>query len=468
MPRPCLVTLAVLAAVLPVRTHAQEADSLRPAPDSAPPDFLRRRPALALGEALLINVVVNRVDAYVGGQDWARVRPVDWSRNFRLGWEWDENEFGTNMFAHPYHGALYFNSGRSNGLTYWESVPLAFLGSATWEFLGEKYRPSLNDFFMTSFGGITLGEVFFRVGASIRDNRRHGGERLLREIAALPFDPMGGLNRLFRGEWGRIGANPLEHDQGLFVLRLGGGWRVTSDTGVTNTISSSPTLRADLSYGDRFLRPYRHPFDVFNVRMQLSPGGGGLTNLRASGRLYGLDVTRADGKHRHLFEINQRYDLLQNPAIRYGAQSVEFGFASQWRIKGNFTARTDLFAGLNVLGALDAPYGGVGERTYDFGPGGGLRFDIAFEHRGVPFLTLIGRTEYIHSVSGAKADHVVGFGGTELDLPVARGLGIGLHTLVYTRRSRYSDRPVESRDIPEIRLLLNWTQSVRHSVADQR
>ena len=70
------------------------------------------------------------------------------------------------MFAHPYHGGLYFNAGRSNGLTFWESAPLAFLGSWTWEYLGETHRPALNDFFMTSFGGIALGEVFHRVATT--------------------------------------------------------------------------------------------------------------------------------------------------------------------------------------------------------------------------------------------------------------------------------------------------------------
>ena len=124
--------------------------------DSVP----KPRPLLAVGEALAINLFVNRVDAWVFKDDWAQTGPKYWSRNLRLGWEWDEDAFPTNMFAHPYHGGLYFNAGRSNGLGYFESVPIAFMGSWTWEYLGETYRPSLNDWFMTSFGGISWARCF--------------------------------------------------------------------------------------------------------------------------------------------------------------------------------------------------------------------------------------------------------------------------------------------------------------------
>lgn len=154
---------------------------------------------LAVSEALVLNVVVNRVDAWLLNQAWAQNAGADsWARNFRLGWSWDEDNFTTNMFAHPYHGGMYFNAGRANGLSFWESAPLTFLGSWTWEFLGEVERPSLNDFFMTTFGGLALGEMFHRVAASLRDNTARGSARWWRELGSLPFDPIGGLNRLAR------------------------------------------------------------------------------------------------------------------------------------------------------------------------------------------------------------------------------------------------------------------------------
>src|SRR6266478_997005 len=78
---------------------------------------------------------------------------------------------------------------------------------------------------MTSFRGITLGEVFHRISATIRDNRATGRGRTLREIAALPRDPIGSLNRLVRGQWRARGVNPPEHDPGSYVFRIGVGAR---------------------------------------------------------------------------------------------------------------------------------------------------------------------------------------------------------------------------------------------------
>jgi hypothetical protein len=415
------------------------------------------RPLLAIGEVALINVFVNRVDAWGFNQDWARSGTRTWWNHLKLGWEWDEDAFFTNMFSHPYHGALYFNAGRSNGMGYFESVPIAFFGSWTWEYFGEKYRPSLNDWFMTSFGGITLGEMFHRVGASIRDNSATGGDRILREIAALPVDPIGGFNRLLRGQWTARGPNPPEHAPKDYALRVGGGLRfakrLTADSGLTRM----GTLLVDLLYGDQVTQEYRNPFDVFNVRLVLVSNGG-INALRASGRLYGTNLNDPTRRNRHMLAINQRYDFYKNPAQSAGGQSVEIGINSRWLIgsKG-FGIRTALFGDGILLGAIDAPGTGLGKRNYDFGPGVGARWELALEKHGARFLRLFSQLEYIHAVSGASADHIIDFGGIEAAIPIARGVGLSASSTIFGRKSRYTDgRPVDTRDYPEARLLLVW------------
>jgi len=65
-----------------------------------------RRPLMAVAQTVAINTFVNRVDAWVFNQGWARAGTRAWGRNLRLDWEWDEDAFPTNMFAHPYHGGL--------------------------------------------------------------------------------------------------------------------------------------------------------------------------------------------------------------------------------------------------------------------------------------------------------------------------------------------------------------------------
>ena len=432
---------------------AAQVDSTTAAAAPAPP---RRKPMLAAGQGLFLNVLVNRIDAWVLKEDWAINTGIhSWRSNFTLGWEWDEDNFTTNMWAHPYHGGMYFNAGRANGLNFWEAAPLAFLGSWSWEYFGEAKRPSLNDFFMTTFGGIALGEMFHRVGMSIRDNEASGRTRFLRELGAMPFDPIGGLNRLARGQWQERFANPPEHDPGAYVLRVQAGLRFAENLAV-DSVARIGAVVVDLIYGDQFRHKYERPFDVFAVRTVLSSAGV-FNALRATGRLFATDLTDATNPWRNIFVINQRFDYVANPAYSVGGQSIEFGIATRWELTRGFGIRASGFLDAVLLGAIDAPGAGFGERNYDFGPGGGLRGDIALERRGVRYITIYGQGEVLHSLSGASADHVIGFGGTEITIPIARGLGVAVHATHFSRTSRYSDRPSDRRDYPEVRLLVVWT-----------
>jgi hypothetical protein len=411
-----------------------------------PPNALQ-----AVGQTVVVNTVVNRLDAWVRNRPWARVGTRAWATNLRLGWAWDEDAFATNVFAHPYHGGVYFNAGRANGLDFFESVPVTIFGTWTWEYFGETERPSLNDFLMSSLGGIALGEMFHRIGTSIRDNEAGGTGRTLRELAAMPFDPLGGLNRLFRGQWKGFGRNPVEHDPKAYVLRVGAGVRFAR--------APMGTVVADLLYGDQFAGTYRTPFDVFSIRLVLSSYGG-LNALRASGRLYGVDLNDSTARFRHQLAVNQRYDYVNNPAQSIGGQSVEIGINSRWRLGSRgYGIRTSFFADGIILGAIDAPGAGVGLRDYDFGPGAGLRWEVAADKHGARFLVLHGRVEYIHTVSGAAADHLVNFSGIELAIPVSKRLGIAAQTQIFDRESHYTDRAPDRRDYPEGRLLLVWTRA---------
>ena len=423
----------------------------------------RANALLAVGQVAAMNVLINRFDAVVRHREWAYVGTRVWEKNLRLGWAWDEDAFATNVFAHPYNGSVYFNAGRANGLSFFASVPLSLLGSWSWEYFAETERPSLNDFLMTSAGGVALGEMFYRIGTTIRDNTATGTSRTLRELAAMPFDPMGGLNRLVRGQWHGLGINPATHDPKAFMLRVGGGMRFAKGL-VTDSVARMGTIVADLIYGDQFAGAYRTPFDVFNIRLILSSQGKGLNLLAATGRLYGHDLNDSTSRIRHQIAVNQRYDYINNPAQSYGTQSVEVGIDSRWRIgpvgrKGGFGFRTSVFLDGIILGAIDAPGTGVGARDYDFGPGAGLRWEAGVDRHGERFLVLQGRVEYIHTLSGAAADHLVNLSGVELTIPLTNRLGLAAQTNIFDRASRYSERRPDKRDYPEGRILLVWTKA---------
>lgn len=422
----------------------------------------RGRPLIAAAQTLAVNYAVNRFDALVLEADWARVDFESWSRNLRLGWEWDENAFGTNLFAHPFHGNLYFNAARANCLSFWEAVPFAFLGSWTWEYFGETHRPSLNDFFMTSFGGIALGEMLHQVSSSLRDTEASGGARLSRELAATLFDPMGGLNRLARGEWTRHRPNPAGHEAADYLVRFAAGARRVRESGSPNRYSS--TFLIDLSYRDPFERAYRAPYDVFTLRLQVSPGGGGLNLLRSVGRLYGGDLATQAAGHRHLWTLNQRFDYVDNLAYRYGEQGLEAGLLSRWRLGGDLSLRTEISAGATLLGAIDGPHTGIGERSYDFGPGVGANAELTLEHRGRRYFTFYNRWRALRTVSGAESNHHLLFTGAAAMVPLTGGLGLGLYLSDDRRTSRYPELPSDRRSYLEGRVFLTWTDAARSGV----
>ena len=411
----------------------------------------------AVAQSLGVNLVLNRIDAWVFDWDFARVGFESWSRNLELGWQWDETQFAVNMFAHPYHGSLFFNAARANCLTFWESVPVTFLGAWTWEFFGETFRPSLNDFWMTGYGGVAMGEMLHRLSAAIVDEEASGAERIGREVAALLVNPLGGLNRLLRGQWAGSGSNPVDRLPDTYLARLKVGGRAVREEGIPESSSSSPTLLLDVQFGDDVETEYRAPFDVISLLAQVSPDGGGLNILRAVGRLYGTDLTSAGSRYRHQFTVNQRFDYVHNSVYRFGEQSLAAGLHSRWPI-GRTGLSLDTGFGGNVvmLGAIDALAAGMGQRDIDYGPGLGGLLEVAIGRRGTTYASLYSRVRYLRSVSGAPADHTVLFSGLDVTIPVSGRMGVGAYVSAANRNSNYSDLPDEQHSYFEARVYVSW------------
>ncbi len=144
-------------------------------------------PPRRVGHALLQTTGINVIYGLANlarGQATARITPKTWWVNMENGWVWDLDDFAVNQIGHPYQGNNYFNAGRANGLSFYESAAMAAFGSATWEYFGETNHASLNDFINTTLGGIAIGEVLHRAAWLIRDPRASGRGRLWREIGA--------------------------------------------------------------------------------------------------------------------------------------------------------------------------------------------------------------------------------------------------------------------------------------------
>jgi hypothetical protein len=457
-----LSALAWLAA--PTAGAAQDPTSA-PRADSVCTGCPRRRPVRAVLQGLATNIFINRMDSWVLNAHeappdgyFARVSPRSWAANIHKAWVWDTDAFPVNMFAHPYQGSLYFRAGRTNGLDFWESAPLTFIGSAEWEFFGETTYPSLNDFYNTGFGGIAVGETLHRLVALIRDNQARGLARVLREVAAFPLDPSGTVDRLLKGDLTRVYANPGEHAPPPLELQVQAGVRLVLDSGYTGARSAAGTVVAELSYGDAYATPYTRPFDVFLLRALISPGPSPVGEMRIAGRLYAHEMTDSAAGIRAIFTVRQKLEYTENPAYKFGGQSIEAGVVAGFPLGRRAQVRTEGYVEGIMMGAVDAQGTGIAgsPRTYDFGPGVGLDLTATLRVGGFPVLSARYHWSMIHSVSGSPADHFTQLPSLELNLPVTGTFGIGAYGGWYSRRSSYAGLPGEVKTYPDLRAYVVW------------
>jgi hypothetical protein len=102
-----------------------------------------------------------RVESSIPGhcrQCGIRTGGPTWSK----GWVWDLGRLHVNQIDHPYQGNNYFNTGRANGLTFYESAAVTAFGRANSEYFGETNHAFLNDFINTTLGGSRSARYFHR------------------------------------------------------------------------------------------------------------------------------------------------------------------------------------------------------------------------------------------------------------------------------------------------------------------
>lgn len=159
-----------------------------------------QKPWRAAAEVVGINLLVGSFNRYVANQDFAKINFKTIKRNFKIGPVWDTDKFSTNLVSHPYHGSSYYNAARSSGMNIWESIPFTLGGSLMWEFFMETGPPSINDMIATTFGGVALEEITYRISDLFIDDRTTGKERIGREIVAGVISPIRAFNRIITGD----------------------------------------------------------------------------------------------------------------------------------------------------------------------------------------------------------------------------------------------------------------------------
>ena len=134
----------------------------------------------AAGIILAANLGVWSYDRFYVGGNYAQINLNTIKKNFKTGFTGDNDGFFTNLLSHPYHGEVYFNAARMNGLNFWQSIPYVAGGSLTWEFFLENEPAAINDFVSSTIGGSSLGEISYRISDQLVDERTVGFERFKR------------------------------------------------------------------------------------------------------------------------------------------------------------------------------------------------------------------------------------------------------------------------------------------------
>lgn len=361
---------------LPQRTHRHYySDSLR---------LIPKKPWVAAAEVFGLNLAVWTFDRYVMKEDWAYINGHTIKHNFKKGPVWDTDQFTTNLFSHPYHGSLYFNAARSNGMNFWQSIPFSAGGSLMWEFFMENEPPSINDMLATTFGGVELGEITFRLSDIFIDDRATGGERIGREVIAGILSPMRALNRIMTGAaWkrrttkGRIYPSvPVN-----FIVSIGPRFLAEQEHSKHGTTSLH--LNFNINYGspydDEFYEPYE--WFRFNAGLDFFSAQPILNQINAIGALWGKTVWEKEqqsltaGVFQHFDFYNSELrsgSTLKVPPYRIAAPASAGG-GLLYRNLGNDATKTDIYSEFYLngvaLGASLSDYMVLGERDYNLGSG---------------------------------------------------------------------------------------------------
>lgn len=390
-------------------------------------------------EVVGLNFAVWGYHRYLSGENWANISWETIKNNFKYGFEWDVDGYLINQFWHPYHGANYYNSARSNGLTFWESAPYAFLGSLTWEYFYENQRPSYNDIVNTPVTGIILGEISFRVSNLIIDESAVGFERFIREFTSTIIDPMQGFNRLIRGDMWKNGLTKKKND-----------FNVVVSTGVHNVFFGSKfnysksylAVRVDLNYGDDFsTSEHQKPFDYFSLHSEVNiTQGDNIVGIFASGVIWDNKINLFENTN-NVIGIYKEVDIHINTVYKLSATSVTGQIINRIKLSSSTTMQNYFGLSAILMGGTNSQYSSEYGKDYNIGPGasGKIGFALKFNDLGEVYTNY--KRYWIHTLSGAESEEFVGLFNFGFHCNLFEQTSLGLDYLLYERFGDYKYFP---------------------------
>ena len=321
IPGPRPIAPALLGLDVPAAGSVVRPTDTLPCPDCDPP----KRFWVALADLMVVQFIPFGVSNFITKEEWAKVSPQTWKNNFTYPWQWDDNDFQNNQFAHPYQGSAYYNSARTNGYDFWASSAWTLGGSLMWEYFFEAWAPAPNDLVNTVVGGIVLGEALNRASHLALDNTATGSERVWREIGGALLNPSAGST----------GSFPAGPTPSAPTLPIGGP--VPCSASWTWGIARRCSRRCEC-------RKRGEPVERLVPAVLRGPGQGPgaepVLLFQHPGRPGGTQQHRPDqpaerprqprrlaARHdrRHQLALSLEYDYFNNPAFEYSGQSAQLG-----------------------------------------------------------------------------------------------------------------------------------------------
>lgn len=341
--------------------------------------YVPRNPWRAAGEIFGLNMGVWIFDRYIMKEDFAYINGKTIKKNFKVGPVWDTDGFTTNLFSHPYHGSLYFNSARSNGMNFWQSIPFTAAGSLMWEFFMENEYPSINDMLATTIGGIELGEITYRLSDLFIDNRSKGPERIGREILAGLLSPTRGLNRLITGEaWKHSRSKGRTYTSVPVNFIVTAGPRFLAEQRHSKNGTTSMHISFHIDYGDPFYDEFYSPYEWFRFHMGLDVFSSQpfISQANAIGALWGKRIWEKDSRSltAGIFQHFDFYDSKLKSSVPYRiSEAAAAGGGLIYYKRATKEDKTDIFTEFYLngvaLGASLSDYFKLGDRDYNLGSG---------------------------------------------------------------------------------------------------
>lgn len=394
-----------------ISVHSDSLSKLRPIDSLL---TIKRNPLRAKELIFASNVGVWAYDRFVTGGPYARIDFNAIMRNIKTGFVGDNDGFLTNLFSHPYHGGIYFNAARSNGMNFWQSVPYAAAGSLMWEYFLENEPAAINDFVSSSIGGACLGEICFRVSDRVIDDRTVGFERFKREALLTIISPIRGLNRLLNGEtWKHrnIKGNSMPSAPISFYSSI--AYRIITDNSQkTDNTLQTVSYDVGLDYGNAFDFDNEKPYDFFSLKMSVNFFSQQpiISRANALGMLLSKDIYLRKPGSQLIWGIFQHFNFYQINADKNNvslnlykiseAASVGPGLLFKSKLTNNINFLSSAYLSAILLGGNQSDHSSPDIRSYNMGSGfsSKLNFELQFGKRAI--LLLNGENYQIYSWIG--------------------------------------------------------------------